>query len=448
MAPGRLLASAAASCHEGFMPSALTILHLLAASIVTLRVLSRSDIVPTARVSWILVLFLLPVFGVVLYIFFGEVHFTGPARRAHDAAEKATHALVVSSGAKAEPWLDGVASSYAASINGLGPTGGNRGELLDSPDEARARLIEDFDAAQHSIHVLYYIWLDDHTGRSVAEAMMRAAARGVRCKAMVDAIGSHAFLKSQTWKDLAAAGVETAVALPLGIPFITMFQRRLDLRNHRKITVIDDAILHCGSQNCADAAFRVKPDFAPWVDIMVRYQGPVVRQMHLLFAQNWQSARPQNPVQFTGEIAPFPDGFRAQAVGTGPDIHHGVTAQLFSRLIFEAKRELVISTPYFVPGETVSDALVSAAQSGVSVTLIVPRRNDSGFVARASRSYYPALIDAGVKIAEYNGGLLHAKTLTIDGEATFIGSSNMDIRSFDLNFENDILLKDPTLTGA
>lgn len=428
------------------MATFLTILHLLAFTAVTLRVLARSDMLPTTRVAWILVLLVVPAFGLLLYFFFGEVNFRGPARAAHAAAEAATARFVAASGCRPDLRRFGVASGFAASINGFGPTEGNRAELLDSPAGARARMIEDFDNARQSICVLYYIWLDDGTGRAVADALIRAARRGVRCRAMVDAIGSRAFTRSRTWAELKAAGVETVVALPLGNPLRTMFLRRLDLRNHRKITVIDDTILHCGSQNCADAEFRVKPRFAPWVDIMVRFEGPVVRQMQLLFAQDWLSYRPDELASFDGSIEPMPGGFVAQVVGTGPNVRHGVTAQLFSRLVYEAHRELIVSTPYFVPGETVCEALTSAAKSGVDVTLILPRRNDSRFVSNASRSYYPRLIAAGVKIAEYNGGLLHSKTLTIDGQTTFMGSSNMDIRSFDLNFENDVLLTDTALT--
>lgn len=429
------------------MATLLTTLHLLVFVAVTLRVLARTDMLPTTRVAWILVLLIMPVFGLLLYFFVGEVSFRGEARAAHAAAESATRPLVIASGERPDLDRFGVASGFASSINGFGASEGNRGELLDSPAGARARMIEDFDNARASISVLYYIWLDDSTGRAVADALIRAAKRGVRCKAMVDAVGSRAFIKSETWARLQAAGVQTAVTLPLGNPVITMFQRRLDLRNHRKITVVDDRILHCGSQNCADAEFRVKPRFAPWVDIMVRFEGPLVRQMHLLFAQNWLGYHLDDLSSFNAAIEPLPDGFVAQAVGTGPNVRHGVTAQLFSRLIYEARAELIITTPYFVPGETVCEALTSAAQSGVSVTLVVPRRNDSGFVSNASRSYYPRLVAAGVKIAEYNGGLLHSKTLTIDGKTSFLGSSNMDIRSFDLNFENDVLFTDKTLTG-
>lgn len=305
----------------------LTALHLLLFLAVTLRVLARSDMLPTTRVAWILVLLVVPAFGLLLYFFVGEVNFRGPARAAHTAAETATRSFVIASGERPDLGRFGVASGFATSINGFGATEGNKGELLDSPAGARARMIEDFDNARENICVLYYIWLDDGTGRAVADALIRAAKRGVRCKAMVDAVGSRAFIESETCAWLQAAGVETTVALPLGNPLKTMFQRRLDLRNHRKITVIDDRILHCGSQNCADAEFRVKPNFAPWVDVMVRFEGPVVHQMHLLFAQDWLSDRPNELMHFDRVVKPMPGGFVAQTVGTGPNVKHGVTAQ-------------------------------------------------------------------------------------------------------------------------
>ncbi|MGH8431533.1 MAG: phospholipase D-like domain-containing protein, partial [Solimonas sp.] len=326
-------------------------------------------------------------------------------------------------------------------------TTGNRAELLQSPEGARRRLVEDMDAATQTISVLYYIWLDDETGLRVAEALIRAAKRGVRCRAMADAIGSHAFIASDMWERLKDAGVETSVALPIGNPLKTMFYRRLDLRNHRKITVIDGRICHCGSQNCADAAFLPKAKFAPWVDVMARFEGPVAHQMNLLFAQNWLADHPGEISDFVREGPGLDDGFPAQVVGTGPNIGRDVAAQLFSRIICAARRELIITTPYFVPGEVVCAAILGTALAGAKVTLILPRRNDSAFVACASRSYYSQLIDAGVTIAEYNGSLLHSKIMTVDGETTFLGSSNMDIRSFDLNFENDILLFDEKLTA-
>ncbi len=425
-----------------------TVLHFLVFAALLLRVLARQELAAPTRIAWVLVLLALPIVGLILYLLVGEVHFGRGVRARQVAAIRATHALVAESGATPDAARWGATSAFASSINGFGITEGNRGELMTGPEAARARIIADFDAAQQSIEVLYYIWLDDNTGRATAEAIIRAARRGVRCRAVVDAVGSRAFVASDTWKALNEAGVETGVALPIGNPFRTMMSRRLDLRNHRKITVIDGEICHCGSQNCADPEFLPKRKFAPWVDIMVRFEGPVVRQMQLLFLQDWVARRPSDLPRFAEQAQAFAGGFPAQVVGTGPMIGREVTSQLFCRIMFEAKRELIISTPYFVPGDAVSIAIAGVAMTGVKVTLIVPRRNDSGFVARASRAYYPRLVEAGVTIAEFNGGLLHSKTITVDGELTFMGSSNMDFRSFDLNFENDVLFRDAELTRS
>ena len=429
------------------MATFITALHVALFCLVSLRILARPQLNSHTRTAWILILLVLPVLGIVLYLLIGEIHFSGPDRSRIDAAVAAIAPAIAACGQEPDLPRWGPASGFATSINGCGVSTGNRAELLQSPEGARQRMIEDMDAATVSISVLYYIWLDDETGRRTAEALIRAARRGVCCRAMVDAIGSHAFIASETWKRLQAAGVRTAIVLPIGNPLKTLWYRRLDLRNHRKITVIDGRICHCGSQNCADAAFLPKARFGPWVDVMARFEGAVAHQMNLLFAQSWLAEHPQELADFVQPVAHFEAGFAAQVIGTGPNITRSVTEQLFSRIIGMARRELIITTPYFVPGEIVCAAILGAAFAGAKVTLIVPRRNDSAFVAHASRSYYPALIHAGVTIAEYNGGLLHAKIMTVDGAMTFMGSSNMDIRSFDLNFEDDILLMDETFTA-
>lgn len=424
----------------------LTFVHMVIFISLTLHALSRQDLSSTTRIAWIFTLLVLPFAGIVLYFLYATIRFNGRAGRAHRMAEKATAELVRASGDAPDASKYGPASSFATAINGFGVTQGNRAELLDSPDEQRARMIEDFDGATRFINVFYYIWVDDETGRAVAQALMRAVKRGVKVRAGVDQIGSRAFLTSQTWKDMKAAGIETQVALPIGNPFVTAYVRRLDLRNHRKITVIDGQILHCGSQNCTNFFYPIKPKYAPWIDVMVRFDGPVARQMDLLYAQTWFEDKPIDLEPWRYEVTSYEDGIPAQVVGTGPTLHKGVTAQLFARLISEARHEVILTTPYFSPGEVVVDAIMGAAVAGVDVTLNVPRRNDSGFVGPASRAYYPQLTEAGVKIAEFNGGLLHSKILTVDGEMVLFGSTNLDYRSFDLNFENDILVRDPKLT--
>jgi cardiolipin synthase len=266
---------------------------------------------------------------------------------------------------------------------------------------------------------------------------------------MADGLGSRAIIRSQHWQAMRDAGVEVAVALPIGNPLLGAFVGRLDLRNHRKILVVDGTITYCGSQNCADPEFRVKAKYAPWIDAMIRFEGPVAGQNQLLFASDWMT--------FTNEdisgllLGPIPapqPGFTAEVIATGPTSRPSAMSELFASLIFAARRELVITTPYYVPNESLQSALRAAAYRGVDVTVIFPAKNDSMIVAGASRSSYAELLDAGVKIYEYVGGLLHAKTLTLDGEVTLIGSANMDRRSFDLNYENNILFCDPSLTAA
>jgi cardiolipin synthase len=244
------------------------------------------------------------------------------------------------------------------------------------------------------------------------------------------------------------SGVHAAVGLPIGNPLLRPFRGRIDLRNHRKIVVIDDRITYCGRQNCADAEFRVKPRYAPWVDAVMRFEGPVARQNQHLFVSDWMTYVDED----LGELLRTPirasqSGFAALAFGTGPTVRYSAMPEMFESLMFTARREIVITTPYYVPDESMQGALCAAARRGVDTSIVFPARNDSFVVGAASRSYYADLLAAGVKIFEYVGGLLHAKTFTIDGEVTLIGSANMDRRSFDLNYENNILLHDRTLTA-
>jgi cardiolipin synthase len=183
---------------------------------------------------------------------------------------------------------------------------------------------------------------------------------------------------------------------------------------------------------------------------MIRFEGPVVSQNQRLFASDWLLATREpleNPqdVQFTPP-APLENGFPAQVIGTGPTVRYSAMPEIFAALMFAARRELVITTPYYAPDEQIQQALCSAAHRGVDTTIVFPARNDSWEIAATSRSYYGDLLESGVNIFEYKGGLLHAKTLTVDAELALIGSANMDRRSFELNYENNILFWNPALT--
>jgi len=455
-----------------FLDILLTI-HFLLLLLISVRVLARHDLTAPARLAWIVILFVLPYIGVVVYWLFGEIHlgrkFTQNYERIkhelyHNHPEVLGHDVDLVKAVKPEYQA---AFAYSAEVTGFHTTVGNSAELMADAAETEARMIADFDAATDHIHVLYYIWLIDGMGIDTAQALMRAAKRGVRCRAMVDGMGSRKMVRSKIWREMREAGVEVSVALPIRNIIKVLLFSRIDLRNHRKITVIDGKISYNGSRNCADPEFRVKPRFAPWVDIMLRFEGPIVAQNQMLFASDWLMKNPETPLDsFPYFVEPKNQaqsnsqnqqkhqpkniaaayGIAAQVFADGPTQRRGTTPQFLNTLIGQTKRTLTISTPYFVPDYSLVSALCAASYRGVEVTMIFPRHNDSLIVAATSRSYYWELLQAGVNIYEYKPGLLHAKTLTVDGEISLIGSTNLDLRSFDLNYENNVVFSDRELT--
>ena len=191
----------------------------------------------------------------------------------------------------------------------------------------------------------------------------------------------------------------------------------------------------------------MKAKYAPWVDAMIRFDGPIARQNQHLFISDWMGQVSEDLTHLLKMPLPAGQpGSTAQVIGTGPTVRYSSMPEVFESLMYTARRELVITTPYYVPDETMQGALCASARRGVATIIIFPKRNDSFVVAAASRSYYAELLAAGVRIFEYEGGLLHTKSLTLDGEVTLIGSANMDRRSFELNYENNILFYDPKLT--
>ncbi|WP_404308795.1 cardiolipin synthase [Neorhodopirellula lusitana] len=433
----------------------LAVAHALMVLVFSTRILLRDNLSSAARLAWFLVMLFAPYIGVVVYLLFGEVSLGHTVHKRHDEIFSKLRLAAGPAMGSCDRNLTGqVEIEYqtafrAAAVDGFGTTLGNHAELLPDAATARARLIQDIDNAKESVQCLYYIWLDDNTGKNVAAALIRAARRGVVCHAVADGLGSRVFVRSKYWQEMRDAGVNLTVALPIKWVVDTILFSRIDLRNHRKITVIDSRVTWCGSQNCADPEFLVKAKYGPWVDIMLRLEGPVVTQCQLLFASDWLlNSGEEVPTTKTMIANEINGGFPAQLFADGPTERHGATPQMFATLLTLAKREVVISTPYFVPNQTVLDAMCAAAIRGVEVIMVVPKRNDSWIVAAASRSYYRQLLEHGVKIFEFRNGLLHAKTFTVDRSLSLIGSTNMDLRSFDLNYENDILLRDNEVTQA
>ena len=430
-----------------------TLLLFLIHLAVIARVILRPHREPASRIAWIVMIIALPGVGMVSYLLLGETNIgRRRVRRMHEVLASLPN--VSDAGIDGSALQAQIPERYAhlfrvgQSVNGFEPVAGNRGALLSDSNASVESLVADIDAAKDHVHLIFYIWLPDTNGLKVVEALNRAAARGVTCRVMADGLGSRIMIDSAHWKGMHENRVNVAVALPIGNLLLQPLRGRIDLRNHRKIVVIDDWITYCGSQNCADPEFRIKPKYAPWVDAMVRFQGPIARQNQYLFVSDWMAHQDEDIRDLLKRpLPPDQPGFAAQVIGTGPTIRNSAMPEVFETLMFAARHELFITTPYYVPDEAMQTALCASAYRGVETTVIFPARNDSFIVQAASRSYYADLLEAGVRIFEFKGGLLHTKSLTLDGEITLIGSANMDRRSFDLNYENNILLYDSTLTA-
>ncbi len=419
------------------------------------RAILRPHRDPESRIAWVVAIAVIPIVGIAAYILFGETNI-GRKR-----AERAATALAAMPPAiPTQSWHNSWMLPHiperceplfrqGETINGFAPVGGNSAQLMADSNSAIDAIVADMDAATDHIHLIFYIWLEDNNGRKVVDALKRAAARGVSCRAMADGLGSRAMIRSKSWKEMRDAGVQVAEALRIGHLLMRVVRGRIDLRNHRKILVIDNRITYCGSQNCADPEFRVKPKFAPWVDALIRFEGPIARQNQHIFIGDWMTSVAGEDIRDILEqaIPVTGPGFPAQVIATGPTVRDSAMPETFETLMHAARRTLTITTPYFVPKESMQSALCAAAHRGVATTLILPARNDSWQVAATSRSYYEELLEAGVNLYEFEGGLLHTKSVTVDEDITLIGSANMDRRSFDLNYENNILFFDKVLTG-
>lgn len=429
-------------------------IHVVLQLICIARVLLRPMRNPSSRIAWIVVILGVPFLGLLAYALLGEItigqsrlkRMTDIIARLPDPASapgyEATRALGLP--ARTE---DLFAVGHA--LSRYGPVSGNRAELMADADGTFDRVVADIDAATDHAHLLFYAWLDDRNGRRVAAALARAARRGVACRVMVDDLGSWGITKASPWAEMEAAGVRLGVSLPLGNPLLRLAKGRIDMRNHRKVIVIDDRIAYCGSQNCAAPEFGATPPCVLWIDTMMRFEGPVARQCQHLFAGDWMTfVKEDISDMLVRPVVPGEGDVTAQLVAAGPGQRHATMPEMFQTLMYAARRELIITTPYYVPDEPLQSALCAAGWRGIDVTLVLPAESDHWVVSGAGKSHYQELLEAGVKVCEFTEGMLHAKTLTLDGEFGLVGSANLDRRSFDLNFENNVLFSDPVATAA
>ena len=398
---------------------------------------------PDAAKGWLLALFLLPWPALLVYWFIGRP--TMPAWRAARFARipeifgplrRRLFELPHMATAELGPDLQ-QAATLVSNLGMLRPLGGNEMELLPDYQQSILQLASDIDRAQHHVHLLYYIFADDETGSIVIDALARAVHRGVTCRVMVDALGTRRWLKSLDRK-LAAAGVEVIHALP--VQWLRRHAARADLRNHRKIAVIDGRVGFTGSQNLIDARF--KPGIT-YQELVVRVTGPVVLELQGVFVADWFLETEQ--VLDSAEIFPPPSAtgdIIAQLLPSGPDFPTTNVQRLLVAMIHGARERIFITTPYFIPDDAFVQALETAALRGVQVRLMVSTIADQILVSQAQRSYYTELLEKGVHIHLFKGNFLHAKHVSIDGVMALIGSSNMDIRSFVLDAEVSLAIYD------
>lgn len=411
--------------------------------------------------AWLIVILLFPFLGAFIYLLFGENRLSERrSARIKESAAHYQHWLETLDGRAPVNWQDHNIEcrplhNLARRMTGLPAMDGNHLELLEEPETFMTRIIEDIDNARSTCHLQFYIWEEGGRVDEVIHALYRAVERGVTCRLLLDAIGSRTFLASNSARQMMKAGIRVQEALPAGL--IKVFFARIDIRNHRKIAVIDGSIAYTGSQNMADPKyFKQSAGVGNWVDVMVRITGPVVETLAGTFISDWfletnteriESRTLNEDIDQVRSIAdihsPEECGHVAvQLVPSGPGFAHDAIHSLLLTTIYAARKQLILTTPYFIPDEALLTALESAACRGVDVSIITPDQNDSKLAEYAARARFDKLTEAGVSIYRFQGGLLHSKTITVDGDFALFGSVNLDMRSFWLNFETTLLIYD------
>jgi cardiolipin synthase len=375
---------------------------------------------PSSALAWLLTIFFIPYLGILAIL-------------------QATQGMdLVSTDQPWPPWLSGIVAMNR-NLGSMPLVGGNQAELVADYETALRRMAESVDAATDYVHVEFYIMIRDATTEPFFDALARAVQRGVKVRLLLDHIGSLRYPGyRRTTRFLEAAGVEWHPMLPVQLHKLKY--QRPDLRNHRKLLVV------VGSQNVIDRSYDRRGNVRRglrWQDLMVRLEGPVVSGVDALFITDWYS---ETDELLEGEARPvtFPEGpgkLECQVVPSGPGFDGENNLKLFNALFYSATRRISITSPYFVPDESMLAAITSAAERGVDVELFVSELGDQALVHYAECSYYENLLRAGVRIFRYPApAVLHAKHLTIDDEVGLIGSSNMDMRSFLLDLELTLMV--------
>ena len=422
---------------------------------ITIRLIIRKQSVP-AMLSWLMVIYVFPVVGIIAYLIFGEINLGKRRAIAFEQLKPkymdwftrlsyCDNLVNTRTNLLYRPIFD-----LAKQRLGIPCILGNELHILDTPESIMRSIIHDINQAEKSINMVFYIWSAKGLVKDVIQALIKAQQRGVAIHILLDSVGSRPFLKSTECQAMRDNGIEVTETLHVNL--FRMFFNRIDLRQHRKIIVIDNQISYTGSMNMVDPKFFKKnSNVGEWIDIMVRINGPVSAVLNGLHAWDWEI---ETAAKLPLDVPDCPllpleqnNSHAVQILATGPCFPDDLMSQSLAIAIFSARKSIVITSPYFVPSHNIAEALRIAALRGVEVSIILPKENDSLMVHWASRTFFDDLLAAGVKIYNFNKGLLHTKSMLIDNRLALVGTVNMDMRSFLLNFEVTMVVEDPAFAN-
>lgn len=420
----------------------------LAVRIVAIIVVPRNR-KPTSAMAWLLAIFFIPILGVLLFLLIGNPKLTRTRRRKQERinayiADSASHLNFGTLRPNAPEWFPPLVAMNKH-LGALPLSGDNGVHLISEYQESLDAMAEEIRTAQDYVHVEFYILQADAATDNFFRAMEEVAARGVPVRVLLDYWANRWKPKyRETLRRLDAMGADWHVMLPVQ-PLRARIQRP-DLRNHRKLLVVDGRVGFLGSQNITDSSYNLKKNIRQglhWVDLMVRVDGPVVSSINAVFLSDYYAETDRVPEGIDITRVESGNGdLDCQVVPSGPGFEVENNLRLFLALLYAANDRIMMVSPYFVPDEALLLAVTAAVDRGVKVELFVSEQGDQAMVYHAQRSYYEALLRAGIRIWLYpKPYILHTKSLTIDDQIAVIGSSNMDMRSFGLNMEVSMLVR-------
>lgn len=409
---------------------------------------------PVRTISWALFILLIPVFGIVSYIVFGQSF-----RKQKIFSRKGLNDLVrISSMSETQisdlqkqKFLENEKIRRVKNIITLLLknsksllTENNRVEVLNNGTETFRSILEELENAVDHIHMEFYRWESDNIGNEIRTVLIRKAREGVKIRIIYDDVGSWK-IGSKYIASLEAEGIEVFAFMPVRFPYFTS---KVNFRNHRKIIVIDGKIGFVGGINIADKYIHGNPKVGAWRDTHLRLEGEAVHSLQIIFNVDWYFVSDEillNPPRYF-PVHIVDEKTLIQITSSGPDSDWSSIMQAFFAAITTAQRTIYLTTPYFSPNESLLTALKTVALSGLDVRLILPGKSDSTIAYWNSFSYVSELLEAGIKVYLYEVGFNHAKLLMVDGIFSSVGTANIDYRSFDLNFEANALIYDEVIT--